>query len=536
DTDKTLFEIDVPFISLGNANLKKIYNEKILDIDEMIITSQEVLLKDLKATQNKVGKSTVQVLTQDYLNAIYVKRLEVTEGSLVLDNNLRVRQDSLSFGTISFVLEDFRLDEQIEADSSARIFLAEALQLEIEDYALKLSDNLHLFTANKIFIDTKEEFIGIEGFRLRPQNSDNIQSTLNRYSKTTILDIEVPDFSARGVDISEAFFNERLFVKEIFVPSPIIKLQIYGSQEEDMDGDKVDRRDILNLLTNYFSVVKVDALTVEEGTLVFENFGKDKIRTFAENDVAIGISNFYVDEFIDPLDSRVLFAEELDIRLNNYVFNIAEGKYRIVADGISYNSASEEINTYNVRLRPSRTLDAKAVIQADIPNMSFKGVDLEAFLFENTLSLTKLKLSGADVKLFLNRDKEAGAASRVSRRRERNLPKTIDIIQVDTVEAEDAKFNLAYLEDKQDVELINSGINLSFYDFLLDSAKLVEGDIAAFFSNMSMDIDKFSLALKDSIHTINFSRVQLDSESDEITFDNFTITPNNLIGKKGFPV
>src|SRR5690606_14994938 len=119
---------------------------------------------------------------------------------------------------------------------------------------------------------------------------------------------------------------------------------------------------------------------------------------------------------------------------------------------------------------------------------------------------------------------------------ERNLPKTIDIIKVDTVEAEDAKFNLAYREDKQDVELINSGVNLSFYDFLLDSAKLVEGDIAAFFSNMSMDIDKFSLALKDSIHTINFSRVQLDSERDEIILDNFTITPNNLIGKKGFPV
>src|SRR5690606_14887060 len=35
---------------------------------------------------------------------------------------------------------------------------------------------------------------------------------------------------------------------------------------------------------------------------------------------------------------------------------------------------------------------------------------------------------------------------------------------------------------------------------------------------------------------MKFSKVQLDSESDEITFDNFTITPNNLIGKKGFPV
>src|SRR5690606_40857373 len=137
---------------------------------------------------------------------------------------------------------------------------------------------------------------------------------------------------------------------------------------------------------------------LEEGLLELQNFEQGRIQTFTKNDVNIEIKNFYVDKFIDPLDSRVLFAEELDIRLNNYVFNIAEGKYRIVADGISYNSALEEINTTNVRLRPSRILDAKAVIQADIPGMTIKGVDLEAFLFENTLALTKLKLSGADVK------------------------------------------------------------------------------------------------------------------------------------------
>src|SRR5690606_24823558 len=180
---------------------------------------------------------------------------------------------------------------------------------------------------------------------------------------------------------------------------------------------------------------------------------------------------------------------------------------------------------------------AKAVIQADIPNMTVKGVDLEAFLFENTLALTKLKLTGADVQLYLNREKsEEVVLSRGQRRRERNLPKTIDIIQIDTVEAEDAQFNLAYREEGQDLELINSGVNMSFYDFLLDSAKLVEGDLAAFFSSMSMEMDKFSLSLKDSIHTINFSKVGFDSKSGQIALDNFAIVPNDRMGKKGFPV
>jgi hypothetical protein len=535
--DITLFEIEVPQVTLGNANLKKIYNENILDINEMVISSPSVLLKDLAPNSDVSGKSTLQDLTRNYLKAIYIQRLEMTDGSLILDNDLRLRQDSLSFGKISFVVEDFRLDEQIEAEESSRLFLAEDLRLEIEDYALKLSDNLHLFTAQKVLLDTKEQFVGIEGFRLRPQGGDNIKTILNRYSQTTVLDIEVPDFYVYGVDIGEAVFQGKLLVNEVKVPSPTIKLQIFSNPEAATEDSKLDRLDVVNLLTSYFSVVKVDAVNVEEGTLELENFGREKIQTFAENDVNIGIRNFYVDKYIDPMDSRVLFAEELDIHLNNYVFNIAEGKYRIVADGISFNSAREEISTTNVRLRPSRTLDAKAVIQADIPNMTVRGVDLEAFLFENTLALTKLKLSGADVQLYLNREKaEEVVAPRNQRRRERNLPKTIDIIQIDTVEAEDAQFNLAYREEGQDMELINSGVNMSFYGFLLDSAKLVEGDLAAFFSSLSMEMDKFSLSLRDSVHTINFSKVSFDSKSGEIAFDNFAVVPRDQTGKAGFPV
>ncbi|HLT08761.1 MAG TPA: hypothetical protein VK014_14620 [Cyclobacteriaceae bacterium] len=533
----TLFEIEIPQVALDNTNLKKIYNENILDIDEMIISSPAVLLKDLSPNEELSGKTTLQELTRNYLKAIYVQRLEMVDGSLVLDNDLRVRQDSLSFGKVSFVLEDFRLDEQTEAESSSRIFLAQDLRLEVEDYALKLSDNLHLFTAQRILLDTKEQYVSIAGFRLRPQGGGNIKNVLNRYSQTTVFDIEVPDFYVYGIDISEAVFHGKLFVNEIKVPSPVIKLQIHSNPDAVNEDNRLDRLDVVNLLTSYFSVVKVDAVTIEEGTLELENYGGEKLQTFAENDVNIGIKNFYVDKYIDPLDTRVLFAEELDIHLNNYVFNIAEGKYRIVADGISFNSAREEINTTNVRLRPSRTLDAKAVIQADIPNMSVKGVDLEAFLFENTLALSKLKFTDAAVQLYLNREKaEELMVSRSQRRRERNLPKTIDIIRIDTVEAANAQVNLAYREEGQDRELINSGVNMSFYGFMLDSAKLTEGDLAAFFSSMAVEMDQFSLALKDSVHSINFSKVGFDSKSGEIAFDNLSIVPKDQTGKKGFPV
>ncbi|SHM37886.1 hypothetical protein SAMN04488057_101264 [Cyclobacterium lianum] len=538
-SDVSLFEITVPQLEFANANLRKIYNEKIIDIGELMIRSPDVVIKDILGNSSRAKTSLATTalpqLTQGFLKAIYIQKLEMEEGSLVLDNHLRLRQDSLSFGRIDFVLENFQLDEKQQADSSSRIFLADNLRLEINDYALKLSDNLHLFAADKILIDTHDERLMINGFRLKPHSPDGVLPILERYDKTTVLDIEIPEFLATGVDINRAYFEERLFINHIDIPSPIIRWSKYipGDQSEQ---EQLERGDILNLISNYFKEVGIDSLSIEEGTFVYENFANETFRTFAENDIAIKIRNFYLDEDIDPAENRTLFAEEVDVNLNNYLFNIANGRYSIVAERIAFNSAREEINTFNVRLMPNSYLDSKVSIAAVVPELSFSGVDLEAFLFDNTLSLSLLRLSDADVKLSINQDfgEEENAEEQTTK--SRNLPKTIDVIQIDSILTSNASFNVAYFQEGKDLDLIKTGINLAIADFMLDSARLSEGDIASFFSNMSLGVDDFSLALRDSIHTLNFSKIELDSRDEQILVENLNVVPNTINGIKGVPI
>lgn len=541
-TDIPLFEIEVPFLSFNNANLKKVYNENIVDVEELHISSPRVVFKDLQSREGNASATTsLRNLVKDYLRAIYVDNLAVSEGRLVLDNNLRVRKDSLSFGKINMNLENFQLDEQLDANISDKLFFADNLRLDIENYALKLSDNLHLFSAGRILIDTKQELLDIEGFRLEPFSKGDVQTMLNRYNKTTILDINIPRFTAYGVDINKAYFEEQLLIKHIDIPSPDIRWVRYiKSKETDDDDNKVDRADILNLLTTYFNLVSVDSLTLDEGSFAYDNFANETFQSFSENDVSITIKNFRLDEHVGATDSRTLFAEELDINLNNYVFNIANGKYSIIANRIAFNSAREEINTYGVRLRPRHSSDDKLSISASIPNMSIKGVDLEAFLFESTLALDKLSLSDASVKLSINtetdEDDEEDTNQERGRRRSRSLPKTIDVVKIDEIIAENARFEAVYNEEGKESELIKTGINLAFYGFLLDSTKLADGDIAAFFSNMTAEVDDFSLALSDSVHTINFSKIGLDTQKDEIVLENLNIVPRDFSGRKNAPV
>lgn len=170
--EASLFEIKVPLLEFANANLRKVYNENIIDIGELLINAPDVVIKDILGNATEESKPSqmndLQQLTKGFFKAVYVQKLEVENGSLVLDNHLRVRQDSLAFGKINFLLENFQLDDKYMSDTSLRIFLADNLRLEIEDYALKLSDNLHLFVADKILIDTQKDLLNVEGFKLKP--------------------------------------------------------------------------------------------------------------------------------------------------------------------------------------------------------------------------------------------------------------------------------------------------------------------------------------------------------------------------------
>ncbi|WP_215224296.1 hypothetical protein [Echinicola shivajiensis] len=533
--DVTLFEVDIPRFSLEEANLKKVYNESVLDIENLLISQPFVKFVNIQKKEDRARMNTIQELSKDYLRAIYIKKLELQDGEMVVDNKLDINKDSISFRKVSFVMENFAVDESTERDSTARFFMAEALQLELDDYAMKLTDDIHLFKADKIFIDTKAQSLQVKGLGFEPMHPENVEENLRRVNKKSVLDLSIPDIYLHGIDLRKAYFEEKLEVKRIDVNSPNIKLSRYLARQEESEKDKI--YDIYDLATSYFSHIIVDSVSLSNGSIAYDNYVRDRIKTFAENDVFIHIKNFHLDKDVSPRMAGSLFAEELDISLNNYVFDVANGKYSMSADRISYNSSKDELVTLNVKLSPNRSSGMKLALSANIPSLSFRGVDMEAFLFENSLSLSKVMLADAQVNLFIDKQAELDSGEVKSQAgKNRKLPKRIDLISIDTVEASNAHFNAFYSSGGEERELINTGVNLSFYGLFLDSAKLQQGDIVSFFENMSMDIDDFSLTLNDGIHRINFSSVGLNTKSDEITLEDFRINPLMLNGNIGSPI
>ena len=532
---RTFLMVDLPELSLSQANLKKTYNQGVVDIERVVFEQPDIVLENVGMESGKEKDFDLGAFYKQYLSGIYIGSLEIEKGSLVVDNHIRVRQDSLSFGKISLKLENFAIDESTETSEAKGIFWADHFFLELEDYALKLSDNLHVFKADRLMLDTRRSQIRVNGFAVRPLVDEKIQETLDRYGKSTVLDIFVPQFVANGVDIPKAYKEGILDIGQIQVPSPDISVIRYRPSANKEEG-KGGQKDVLELITSYFSEIRVGGLNLVKGSLNYENYIKDNIRTFSEDNVGIRVKNFHIHEGTDLEEVGSLFAEEVDLSLSNYVFNLADGKYRLTANKINLNTAREEITTEQVVLRPSENIKDKTRVSATIPRMAFTGVDLEAFLFDNVLSLDKVRLTEASVNVLVNDDLSEETKTSNRRRRERNLPKRIDVVKIDTILAERAAFVLDYRSAGKIQNLVNTGIDIQMLGFHLDSTSLTRRELVGFFSGLSLGIDEFWLTLPDSVHQVTFSKVSLDSRTEAIFLNNLRVIPKDLSGKPGAPV
>src|SRR5690606_20536936 len=134
-----------------------------------------------------------------------------------------VRIDDIGFEKFSLLLEKVLIQPNSDFDVRGK-FLADEMVLSLDKYRLKLRDNLHEFSADKVVIDSKNSLVVVNNFTLRPENPDSTQVILDTYGRSVILDITIPEFRVEGIDLMAAYMDEKLIINQILVPSPIANL------------------------------------------------------------------------------------------------------------------------------------------------------------------------------------------------------------------------------------------------------------------------------------------------------------------------
>ncbi|PZX48500.1 hypothetical protein [Algoriphagus chordae] len=535
-----IMRISLPKLVLSKANLKRLYNEGVFNIDEMLIQSPKVEVLELSQREANQNRVPVKELLEGYMNEVAIGKMDLREGEVQFKNEKGVRSDDIGFEKFSLLLENVFLQPNMTNDVRNQ-FLAEEMVLSLDKYRLKLRDNLHEFLADRVLIDSKNSLVQVTNFTLRPENPDSIQYILDTYGKSVILDISIPEFRVEGIDLMAAYRDEKLMINRILVPSPIAEYTRFRKRKITASGiaaTQLESSDeIEELLTSYFSTIQIDSISFSNGQVHYKNFAGNKDIALSEDSLSLSLKGFYLEKGLIKSPERTFFSDEIDLVLRKYDFSVAGGNYEVDTDGFRFNSRSKTIEIDNLTLSPSSTIKSKIALSLNLPSVSLEGVDIESFLFENQLRLEKLAVDGSEIIVEINKDFQKEESEENTKQGVvKTLPKSIELVSIGAIEANNSKLSLNYRVGQDDFESIQTNFDLGIIGLNLDSAANAQKDISALFDEINLTLEDFSYTLPDSIHTIKFSDLYVDNTADETVFSNFQIVPSNTTGNPGSPI
>ncbi|MDX5478701.1 MAG: hypothetical protein LPJ98_09620 [Cyclobacteriaceae bacterium] len=528
---KNLMKISLPGFSLDKIDLKKLYNEGIISANGILLDRPEVELVSLDHKSKESPESSFGNAIKGFLNLAEIQNFEVREGTIKFTDERGQRSSDIGFDKFSVLLEGLKVNPDTLLAIHEQVTAAEIF-LSLDNYQLKLKDNLHLIFAEKLKIDSRNSLLEVQNLRIRPQSQEQIQNLLDIYGKTSAINFSVPLFRAEGIDINSAFYEQVLKIGTISMPKPEFEISTYRAKEKKGIAPQ-STDDVKGLLLGYFNSITIDSVDLHQAKIKYESLLEDKKRLFQEDNLTLKLKNFFLDPSDTTFTGKTLFSEEIDLTFSDYSFSLGDGKYTVETDLLNYNSKKESLVFDNLLVFPGENARGRVALGLDFPKVIFKGVDIEQFVFENILDLQKLEINQGKVEIGIDR-KISTSAKEGSKKR--LAQKTIEWVSIDTIQAKNSSLELNFLGENNSLRSIQTGFGFIIQDFHLDTLVLDQNDLSKLYSTANLDLNDFVFALPDSVHTISFSKVQLGDAQKEIVFSDLKITPRDLMGKPGSPV
>lgn len=527
-----LLQVDLTEFSIEEVDLITLYNEGILQADQILIFQPKVEFTELLEA-NTIDRVQVPVeeIIAEFLGEVKIGNFEVQEGLIQFKDERGDRSNDIGFEEFSIRLEDLELFAAPELPLVEKLSIGEIF-LSLNQYRLKLRDDLHTILADKLIVDSKNQLLEVINLTIRPENQSQIQTSLDTYGKTAAIDFSVPVFRAEGIDIKAAFYQEELFVEQIFLPGPIFTISNYREKARSKETPE-STDEVKNLLLGYFKVIQIDSLSLDNAQVKYESLIQNKRSVIEEDDFSLNLKNFHLDRDALIQENKTLFSDEIDLVFNNYSFSLPGGKYEVSTDKLQFNSKSETIEIAGLELIPSSDFEGRIQVGMKFPTVSFQGVNVEEFFFDNRLDLDKLEIDRGNIEIGIDRKvatKTSSNRAKISKKR------VVDQIRIDTIQSKNSTVSINYQVDESVLNSIQTEFELMISEFHLDSTITANRSVDEMYREVVLSLNEFKFALPDSVHTLGFSKVDIGTLRDEIIFSDFYLTPKDQLGKKGDPV
>lgn len=398
--DKNLYSVQVPELYMKSKSITRFEINDSLKIQFLQFKKPKIAFfqkqNSSKISVEELSNFNLYNLIENQFQSLSIDTFELYNAQLKIFKQPDHKNFKQNFGNLNVSLRGFELDSS-SSKNPAKLFHSNNMEMAVQNYQLKLEDNLHDFKADSMYFSTFSNSLGIKNIHIFPlENSDKKSRTEAK--------IECKWLGITNVNLSTLYHTRRLPTTKIEIIEPAVNIEY--NTEIEKNEKQLQSGLLFDLVSAYLRGVYAEVVDVKTGKLSIKNIAGELETGYFETDFNFNLAGFSLDSTSIKQTDKFFYATNFDIAFSNYQMKLVDNLHKINVDKIAVKSFDRKVEIENLNLKPvieevndsvMLEFNRSELYNISVPIITLWGIDLRRAFFFNRLNVSTFQISNPSI-------------------------------------------------------------------------------------------------------------------------------------------
>lgn len=268
-----IYDISVARLAIRDFHPKRIYTERKLNIDEIMIENPDIkVVNQTQAYNDKVQPKDQRTLYQKIskiLNELTVEHIAFENVNIAYTNRNEKKEKTTRLKNVNIDITDLRVDSTSQEDS-LRFYNARSVDFKMNDYRIATGDSLYYIDLKGIQFTSTNRTMVLSGLQMMPR-----YSKADFYKKTKIakerFELRFDTISIKHIDLFKFLKQQRLYAGEVVLGKSKVEIYQNTAYPKKKAKEKIGKFPHQELRKLAFPI-KIDTLTLKEALVTYQEY------------------------------------------------------------------------------------------------------------------------------------------------------------------------------------------------------------------------------------------------------------------------
>ncbi|MEO1054459.1 MAG: hypothetical protein AAFX87_27750 [Bacteroidota bacterium] len=505
------YDIELPRLTLKGIDFSKAYNQNILRVDSVTVTTPKVFV-DSKYRPNRRNRSEdnrlFSLLTRLF-DEIEVKNLNLSNAKVEAVAYPRRRRENLKIDQLDLNLTHLKVDKR-RARRLNRGQIYRGLEFTAHNTSFELPDSVHALTISKVYLSTEKSTVIADSIRLKENQSLSTLSAKNQ----SVYRLVSPKLVFEGFDIKRATFRRKMVAESVTINNADIS--IFQNRKPKAKGKKSKVPIyIFPLVRDYVNEINVNEIKITNSDIDIRPVNRPSSIIHRVKGAEISLKDIQIDSLNYAQQPGVFNNLKLFLNYESGNF-LAKNSVKVSSKGVMVNSEDGVIETGPIQLAPASSRIMKDSVSFGADTMYVSGIDFISLLTEWNLYNDSLYIKNPSVSLLQNEKPDSLNSNRpFPSFGTRRL--IVENALLDIITKKGSNLNL-------------SGISMDFNNFRMDSAKSPSKHLPFLLDTFSIASQTVAVNIGDRKYNLKLDSIGASTVDSTLNIYNVELKPDQSEG------